>query len=97
MIVDGKRKSGSIYFPNRMMVTMESIMAYPLSIVEAPMGYGKTTAVREVLKLSRGNVQWQNVYDPSINVFWTGFCKMISGFDSEMSDCLLCIMKSTDI
>ena len=33
----------------RILVKMENIERYPLSIVHAPMGYGKTVAVREYL------------------------------------------------
>jgi LuxR family maltose regulon positive regulatory protein len=37
----------SLYFPNRINKAMDGIPDYPLTILEAPMGYGKTTAVMD--------------------------------------------------
>ena len=39
--------------------SLTDIWTYPLTVVEAPMGYGKTTAVREFLKASDAQVLWQ--------------------------------------
>ncbi|WP_449240951.1 LuxR C-terminal-related transcriptional regulator [Desulfoscipio gibsoniae] len=49
-----------------------SIFEYPLTIVEAPMGYGKTTAVREFLATSGVRVMWTSFYSDSDTreAFW---------------------------
>ena len=78
----------SIYFPDRITNAMGEILDYPLTIVEAPMGYGKTTAGRECMKNFGVNMQWQRVYDNSMHGFWTGFCNMFSEFDVECSKSL---------
>lgn len=87
----GKTKihnSRSLYFPDRITYAMGEIIDYPLTIVEAPIGYGKTTAVRECMKNSGVNMQWQRIYDSSINCFWTGFCSLLAEFDVECSHSL---------
>lgn len=60
-----QRKTRSLYFSERITEAMNGIFDYPLTIVEAPMGYGKTTAVREHLNNTDANVLWQRVYDSS--------------------------------
>ncbi|HNW04377.1 MAG TPA: hypothetical protein PKI76_03220 [Oscillospiraceae bacterium] len=49
-----------------------SIFDYPLTIVEAPMGYGKTTAVREFLAARSVRVVWTSFYSDSDTreAFW---------------------------
>lgn len=49
-----------------------SIFEYPLTIVEAPMGYGKTTAVREFLAARDVPVLWTSFYSDSDSreAFW---------------------------
>ena len=51
---------------------LSSIFEYPLTIVEAPMGYGKTTAVREFLAASGVPVMWTAFYSDgdSTDAFW---------------------------
>jgi len=80
--------SRRVYFPERITTIMSEIFDYPLTIVEAPMGYGKTTAVREFMKNSDANIQWQGTFDSSIHSFWIGFCSMFGDFDVECSNSL---------
>ncbi|MHB8130621.1 MAG: hypothetical protein ACYDEX_16645, partial [Mobilitalea sp.] len=75
-----------MYFSERITKDMSGIFEYPFTIVEAPMGYGKTTAVRECMKKAGANIQWQRVEDSSIYGFWTGFCNMFGEFDIDCSD-----------
>ena len=51
---------------------LESIFDYPLTIVEAPIGYGKTTAVREFLALKGSPVIWTSFLseDDTPASFW---------------------------
>ncbi len=55
-------------------------MNYPLTIVSAPMGYGKTTAVREYLRKSRIKHIWMPLNDASANCgyFWNRLTQRIS-------------------
>ena len=73
-----------IYFPERITQAMLSTFDYPLVIVEAPMGYGKTTAVREHLCKTAGKLLWLRVYDSSKNSFWNGFCNLFAELDANI-------------
>lgn len=84
-----KYNTRSLYFSERITNAMGQIPDYSLTIVEAPMGYGKTTAVREQLNFYKANVMWERVYDNSLSSFWNGFCHLFSGFDEEHSQSLL--------
>lgn len=78
-------KTSSLYFSNQVKVAMESIDKYPLTVVEAPMGYGKTTAVREHFRTSRANELWLRIHDDLISGFWNGFCNILEEFDEKIS------------
>lgn len=84
-----KNKTRSLYFPERITASMNAIFDYPLTIVEAPMGYGKTTAVREHLNNAAANILWQRVYDSSTTSFWNGFCSLLGELDAPRSQSLL--------
>ncbi len=76
----------NLYFPHKITQEMNEIMEYPLTIVEAPMGYGKTTAVRECLKNLNGDIKWQRIYDSLTHGFWEGFCNMVRELDVECAN-----------
>jgi len=84
-----KYDTRSLYFSERITNAMRQIPDYPLTIVEAPMGYGKTTAVREQLNFYQDNVMWLRVYDHSLSSFWNEFCHLFSKFDEAQSQSLL--------
>lgn len=67
----------SFYLPNRIIEAIRSIYAYPLTIVEAPMGYGKTTSVKEVLTLIQANYLWIQLFDGRTDIFWQELCLQI--------------------
>ena len=77
-----ENKTRSLYFPDRLKESMDCIFEYSLIIVEAPMGYGKTTAVREHLKRNDANILWLRVFDNSINGFWKGFSNLFVGINN---------------
>lgn len=81
----------NLYFSERLSETLNSILDHPLTIVEAPMGYGKTTAVREYLNKAGVNVLWQRVYDGLTANFWKAFCGLFRELDDERSQSLLCL------
>lgn len=64
---------------------MEGISNHPLTVVEAPMGYGKTTAVREYLRTIQANELWVRIHDSLISGLWNGFCNTLEGFDEKIS------------
>lgn len=78
-----------LYFSNRIIEALNGIFNYPLTIIEAPMGYGKTTAVRTFLKDSDVNILWQSIYDNSLGGFWNNFAKQFYDSDGNRSQSLL--------
>lgn len=75
----------SLYFPELLSKEINGFLEYPLTIVEAPMGYGKTTFVREGLKNMNADILWQKVYEGGITGFWKGFCRQFSAIDKDIA------------
>ncbi|MEA4847049.1 MAG: hypothetical protein VB106_07445 [Clostridiaceae bacterium] len=83
-------KKREILKRDRVNRTLESIFDYPLTVVEAPIGYGKTTAVREFL-ISKGcPVMWISFLssEDTATYFWYRLSSEIGRLDSETSDSL---------
>jgi LuxR family maltose regulon positive regulatory protein len=83
-----KTKKSSLknsYFSDRIRGAMSRVLDYPLTVLEAPMGYGKTTAVREQLNEYSANMMWLRIYDNSLDYFWNYFCNIFSTFDKASS------------
>ncbi len=72
-----------IYKRKQLSQVLAGIFEYPLTVVEAPMGYGKTTAVKEALKDGEANVLWQTLTDSSDSGFWRGFCRLLKQIDES--------------
>lgn len=79
-----------LYFSNRIIAALNEIFNYPLTIIEAPMGYGKTTAIRNFLNDPDVdvNILWQSIYDNSLAGFWNNFAKQFYFLDSKRSQSL---------
>ncbi len=71
-----KDNTKNLYFTPRLLKLLEGIWNYPLTIVEAPMGYGKTTAVKHVLNRVEADILWLKVYDNSTDNFWDSFAQL---------------------
>ncbi len=78
----------SLYFPSRIIKALNGIPDHPLTIIEAPMGYGKTTAVREYLRNKGVDMLWQRIYDSGADSFWDGFARSFCELDSDRSQSL---------
>ena len=66
-----------LFFSERLTTVLRKIPDYFLTIVEAPMGYGKTTAVKEYLNQAEIEWLWQTVYDQETAHFWHDFCQLV--------------------
>ncbi|MBS7525237.1 helix-turn-helix transcriptional regulator [Fusibacter paucivorans] len=73
-----------LYFTPRLLETLKSIWEYPLTIVEAPMGYGKTTAVKHFLEHTKADVLWLKVYDELIDHFWDEFSTLFGNYNESL-------------
>lgn len=71
----------AIYFTDKLRRQMAQILNFPCTLVEAPMGYGKTTAVREYLNSTDARVLWHRVYDSSVSGFWITFSRLLRELD----------------
>ena len=80
-----QNKTKTLYFPDRIIEAVNGVFDYPLTIVEAPMGYGKTTAVKENLKNTNANLLWLKVHDDSTYHFWNGLCRLLGGLDERLA------------
>lgn len=86
MLKKNKRhNTHSLYFSERLTAVLKRITDYPLTVIEAPMGYGKTTAVKDYVTNSGFGVLWQTVYDNVDVHFWSGFCKLFAELDFACS------------
>lgn len=77
------------YFSDRLNRQLDQISYHPLTIVEAPSGFGKTTAVREHLKenLSHGACEyWYTCLGESASMAWMGICMLFSNVNGKVAD-----------
>lgn len=71
------------YFANRQLEAIGRMRDVPLCVVEAPVGYGKTTLVKAYLHTNQIPYGWQSLYENSTEDFWQGFCEMIASVDPK--------------
>ncbi len=74
--------AGRYYFPVRLKKRLAMIPRYPVTVVEAPSGFGKTTAVREYLRKhspSKACVRWYTCLGEPPRKAWEGICRLFDG------------------
>ena len=76
--------TNEVYVNEKLTEKIDKINSHPLTVAEAPMGYGKTTAIKIYLNKFHTNYYWQNIYTDSDIAFWQGFCRIISKIDSNI-------------
>ena len=81
--------SKAIFLTDRIRSQLKKIPLYSCTVIEAPMGYGKTTAVREYVKNSHHSVMWQKGFGNSISGFWSMFCRQFREIDAAQAERLL--------
>jgi LuxR family maltose regulon positive regulatory protein len=84
-----KFDTAAVYLTAAFKMQMEMVTHYPCTLVEAPMGYGKTTGVREFLKNTKVRVLRQRLHDDSLEGFWRDFCRLFREVNTECYDALL--------
>jgi len=75
----------ALYLRKPIRTILNRLLETPLTVVEAPMGYGKTTAVREFAKESGAFVLWKTLDNDSVQTFWSGFSRLIGTVDQNCS------------
>ncbi|WP_250227724.1 helix-turn-helix transcriptional regulator [Anaeropeptidivorans aminofermentans] len=81
-------KQEKYYFSDKLKEQLSQISQYPLTIIEAPSGFGKTTAVREYLRneLPEASCQWYICLGESAPIAWLGICELFSRINSEVAN-----------
>jgi len=81
------------YFSERLLDGLAVMAETPLTVVEAPVGYGKTEAVREFLRRKGLRRVWVPVLDASESAFWRTFCRELERLPeaAEIARALLCL------
>lgn len=82
-----KRNASELYyFSKQLKDRMSGMEQYPLTLVEAPSGFGKTTAVREYLKKYSGMPvcsHWYTCMGEAPAKVWDGICSLFGEIDEE--------------
>lgn len=84
------------YLSQRLVDQMSRITKYPLTVLEAPMGYGKTTALRAFFGSQPIKTAWLDLHDGITSTFWKGFISLIEKVDPECANQLLQFKLPTD-
>lgn len=81
----------ALFFPPRLIAQLKQIRHYPLTVLEAPSGFGKTTALDHLLKtpsFSGCRIFRRTVAEAGQTALWDTFCKMLSRLDALCTDAL---------
>jgi len=77
------------FFPVKLKRQLAGIAHYPLTLVEAPSGFGKTTAVKHFLQCliekSDAREHWYTCLGESAGAAWMGICELFSNVDSKVA------------
>ena len=85
------QKNNSYYFSQHIRETLADIPMYGLTVIEAPSGFGKTTALREYLAREQqmAEVRWYTCFGESAGRTWAGICALFGGAEDSITDELL--------
>lgn len=81
MAIVKKFNPNQIYISKKMEDRLKTIYDYPVTILEAPTGYGKTTVVREYLKSLGKPFIWFNIDSENKEKGFNDFCLKIKGIN----------------
>lgn len=85
-----KKKDKEYYFSQKLLKKLKGIDQHPLTLVEAPSGFGKTTAVREYLTSHKSHAvqHWYTCLGETPTKAWKGICDMFSVIDDAVASIL---------
>jgi len=66
------------YFSERLWKALEAMLKSPLTVVEAPMGYGKSVAVEAFLRASPVRRVVTRAQETAPEYFWSDFCRALA-------------------
>lgn len=92
-------KTANLLKRDRVNIELSCLYEYPLTIVEAPMGYGKTTAVKSFFRSEKLNPLWlsfHNSGDPG-TTFFNSFAEELSKYNEEAGSFLNSLELPADV
>lgn len=81
----------TLYFPQRLADDLENIKIYPLTVLEAPSGFGKTTALEEFFSqkyFKNINIYKQTFFSQNTEEYWQRFCQVLAETDPICAEAL---------
>jgi len=79
-----KVQKPTIYIPEELQEQLENIHNYPLIVLQAASGFGKTTVISEYLHQSYAQqVYWYTCMGEPLRKAWNGICKAFSHIDAN--------------
>lgn len=81
----------AVYIPERLADDFENIKKYPLTVIEAPSGFGKTTALTEFFVgkcFSGARILKRTFFTQSVVDCWQWLCEALSGTDRICAETL---------
>lgn len=76
------------YFSDKLKRQLTQIPYHPLTIVEAPSGFGKTTAIREYLRENLPHnacEYWYTCLGEPASMAWRGICELLANVNGEIA------------
>ncbi len=86
MAIVKKYDPNQIYLSERLKSRLETMYKFPVTVIEAPTGYGKTTAVKAFLKERACKYIWFNVDNEDREQFLADFCAMLSSVNENVAN-----------
>ncbi len=73
------------YFSRHLRDVLADIPSYGLTVIEAPSGFGKTTALREYLAREQktADVRWYTCLGEPAGRSWAGICRLFAGLEDS--------------
>ena len=96
MAIIKKYNPKQIYLSDRLKGKFDSILEYSLTVIESPIGYGKTTTLSEYLKRSDNKYMWFNIDNDDKEQFFSDFCAKVEGINEDVAAQMRAIGYPTD-
>ncbi len=82
------QNNSQYYFSHHLRDVLSDIPSYGLTVIEAPSGFGKTTALREYLMREQktATVRWYTCLGEPAGRSWAGICRLFAGLEGSSED-----------
>lgn len=78
-----KSEKNITYLTEHLESKLKSMDKYAVTMIDAPVGFGKTSAIKEFSQNSTKKFIWINVFSDSKEIFWSDFCDAFGEISSE--------------